>query len=64
MRMNKLPLTYDASKVYEHNLYRKVMQVIVSVEQRHPQELLDRLVKELRQDIKQISPDKFWPPWP
>jgi hypothetical protein len=58
--MNKsLTLTYDASKVYEHSLHRKVMQVIVSVEQKHPQELLDRLVKELRQDIKQISPDKF-----
>jgi hypothetical protein len=58
--MNKsLTLTYDASKVYEHNLYRKVMQVIVSIEQKHPQELLDRLVKELRQDIKKIGPEKF-----
>ncbi len=58
--MNKsLTLTYDSDKVYEHNLYRKIMQVIVSVEQKHPQELLDRLVTELRQDIKQISPDKF-----
>lgn len=58
--MNKsLTLTFDADKVYEHNLYRKVMQVIVSVEQRHPQELLDRLVSELRQDIKKIGPDKF-----
>jgi hypothetical protein len=58
--MNKsLTLTYDSDKVYEHTLYRKVMQVIVSVEQRHPQELLDRLVKELRQDIKKIGPEKF-----
>ena len=58
--MNKsLTLTYDASKVYEHDLYRKVMQVIVSIEQKHPQELLDRLVNELRQDIKQIGPEKF-----
>lgn len=58
--MNKsLTLTYDADKVYEHNLYRKVMQVIVSVEQRHPQELLDRLVSELRSEVKLISADKF-----
>lgn len=58
--MNKsLTLTYDSDSVYEHSLYRKIMQVIVSVEQQHPQELLDRLVKDLRSEIKVISPDKF-----
>lgn len=58
--MNKsLTLTFDADKVYEHNLYRKVMQVIVSVEQRHPQELLDRLVSELKSEVKLIGPNRF-----
>lgn len=59
MTIKSLTLTYDADKVYEHNLYRKVMQVIVSVEQRHPRDLLDRLVSELRSEVKVISPNRF-----
>ena len=59
MKNKSLTLTYDSDSVYEHSLYRKIMQVIVGVEQRHPQELLDRLVKDLRSEIKVIGPDKF-----
>jgi hypothetical protein len=58
--MNKsLTLTFDGSKHYEHGLYRKAMQVVVSVEQKHPEDLIKRFVAELRQEVKQIGPDKF-----
>jgi hypothetical protein len=60
MKMNKsLTLTIDGNKHYEHSLYRKAMQVIVSVEQKHPEDLIKRLVADLRQEVKRIGPDKF-----
>ena len=54
-------LSFESPRETEHPLFRAAMQVVVSIEQGHPESVLKGCAERLRKEVEAIHYSKFSP---